>query len=337
MSPSSSLASVAGQWTVLRAGSRDPGGLEIPSMPLSTGTAAGPIRLAVGPTGEPRLLLPLVAEERPVRIDAGSALAVTVSSFTQRGRAYRFLDITCLSAELETVFGEVVDEIVARVSKGIDSIAAARTTLDDFRSLLAQTPSDRIERGRVAGLVAELVVLNRLLDLSVLAWRSWRGPAGDRHDFRSGDTSLEVKASMRTGPGTITVNGLHQFEPPSGGTLHLAHFTLEPVSGGLLTVSGLGRRAFALADDPSGLRDLLVCIGCPDVDADPWNRDSFRIEAEGIYRIEADFPCIVPSAFAGGNAPAGVSELTYRIDLSVASAHKCLVGEFDRLLQLLLP
>lgn len=304
-------------------------------MPIGTGVAAGPIRLAVGPNGEARLLLPLAAQERPVGIDAGGALSATTSSFVQHGRAYRFLDLTCLSINLESVFGEIVDEIIARVSKGFGCVEAARTTLDDFRALLAERPSDRIERSRVAGLVAELVLLNRLLELSASAWRAWRGPAGDRHDFRAAGTSLEVKASLRAGSATITVNGLTQLEAPSGGTLHLAHLTLEPVSGGLLTVAGLGRRALAMADDPAVLRDLLVGVGCPDVEADAWNRVAFRLESESFYRVETGFPRIVPSAFAGGQGPVGVDEVTYRIDLSVALAFKCSADEFDQLLRTL--
>lgn len=333
MSTDPGINSVAGQWTVLRAGAREVGGLEIPSLPLAIHTTAGPVRLAVGPGGEARLLLPVTGGPRLTGIDAGSALAVTESSLMHAGRTLRFLDITCLSHELEPVFGEVVDEVVARVSKGIDCIEAVRTTLEDFRALLTARPPSQVERSRIAGLVAELVVLNRLLDLSASAWRTWRGPVGDRHDFRVADASLEVKASLRAGSVTITIHGLEQLEPASGGSLHLAHFVLEPVSGGPLTIGNLGRRALAQADDPGGLRDLLAACGCPDVHGYAWNRDAFRMESESLYRVEGDFPRMVPSGFRGGSPPPGVGKVTYVVDLSVASAWKCPVGESERLLQ----
>lgn len=302
-------------------------------MPLETSTGAGSIRLSVGPNGEARLLLPLTAQEIPAGIDAGGALAITLSSFVHRGRAQRFLDLTCLSDELEQVFAEVVDEIVARVSGGVGSVEATRTTLDDFRALLAGRPSYEIERSRVAGLVAEMVILNRLLDVSPSAWRTWRGPAGDRHDFRAAENSLEVKASLRAGSVAITINGLQQLEPPSGGALHLAHFILEPVSGGLLTVAGLGGRALAQADDPAGLRDLLAGIGCPDVQNEAWNRHAFRVEKESLYSVEGDFPRIVPSSFIGFEAPAGVADVTYRIDLSIASSFLCPPDKLQQLVR----
>jgi len=304
-------------------------------MPLGVGTVTGPIRLAVGPNGEARLLLPLTKQERPSGVEAEGALAVTVSTLTHGGRAYRFLDLTCLSLELEPVFGEVVDEIVSRVSRGIGCLEAARTTLDDFRNLLDPSPPDRIDRSRIAGLVGELVVLNRLLDLSPSAWRAWRGPAGDRHDFRAVDTSLEVKASLRAGSVTVTINGLEQLVPPTGGTLHLAHLTLEAVSGGLLTIAALGARALAMADDPAELRGLLAGVGCPNVAAKAWNQDAFRIEAESHYRVEANFPRIVSSAFKGDSPPPGVDDVAYRIDLSVASSYKCLADEIDAIFRTL--
>jgi hypothetical protein len=335
VSASSKLFSVSGQWIILRAGPRDSGGLEIPSIPISVVTPAGPIRLAVGSNGEARLLLPLSAQDELVGIDASDALEVTVSSYLQGGRAHRFLDLTCLAVELEPVFSDVVDEIIARVSRGTGGVDAARSTLDDFRALLTPGHPNRIGRGRVAGLVAEMIVLNRLLDLSPRAWRAWRGPTGDRHDFRTADTSLEVKASLRTGASTITVNGFEQLEPPAGGTLHLAQFILEPVSGGLLTVSALGRRVLALADDPSGLRHILGSVGCSDVDEESWNRDSFRMERQTLYRVDGSFPRLVPSLFAENDPLAGVDNVTYRVDLSVATGFQCSEDEFDRLLMTL--
>ncbi len=241
----------------------------------------------------------------------------------------------CLSVELEPVFSEVVDEIVKRVSEGAGCIEAARATVVDFRTLLEHEVSDQVDRSRIAGLVGELIILNRLLDMSPIAWRSWRGPAGDRHDFRAANTSLEVKASQRAGSVIVTINGLDQLEPPSGGSLHLAHFILEPVSGGLLTIAGLGERALARADDPAGLRLLFAGLGCLDVRDSKWNQHSFRVEGESIYRVDGEFPRIVPSGFSSGISPAGIMDVTYLIDLSFALGCKCLPSSLAEVLWIL--
>lgn len=318
MSDAPAKSSVSGQWKVLRTGGGGDG-LEVPSLPLEARTAAGPIRLAVGPNDEARLLIPLAHGDHPQAIEPGPALRITTSTFTHKGRAARFLDLMCLSSELEGVFADLVDEMITRIESGSSISEAVSGTIDDFRALLVPASSREPDRNRIAGLVAELVVLNRLLDISNNAWRAWRGPAGDRHDFRIRDNSLEVKASLRAGASVVTINGLEQLEPPAGGALHLLHMTLEPVDGGLLSISALGARALAHADDPPGLRDMLAATGCNDIHDPGWNRYSFRQEAERLYSVSPNFPCIAPSRFEGGKAPVGIVDATYRIDLGFAA------------------
>ena len=138
------------------------------------------------------------------------------------------------------MFEDVTDEILARIADGDGSVNAARSAVDDFRTLLVRPPSARFPISRIAGLVGELIFLDRLLDKSPRAWRCWRGPTGDRHDFRHGNSSLEVKTSLRAGNNLIVVHGLEQMEPPAGGYLYMVHFVLEAVAGGMFTVSALG-------------------------------------------------------------------------------------------------
>jgi Putative PD-(D/E)XK family member, (DUF4420) len=171
------------------------------------------------------------------------------------------------------------------------------------------------------------------LDISPSAWRNWRGPVGDRHDFRAGDHSVEVKASLGAGARQVTINGIDQLEQPSGGSLHLAHLILETVEGGLLTIAALGERALLLADDPAALRALLVAVGCADVRDAAWNRFAFRAEAERLYCVGPGFPRIASSSFVGGKIPSGVVDATYSIDLSLASGYECSPAEFASLIQ----
>ena len=310
-------------WGLLRAGVQGGGGLEIPTFPTDVATRAGRVRLAIGPNDEPRVLLPLMDQESPTTVHGGSALSISVSSFSYRGRFLRFLDLICLSADLETVFGEVVDEMLARIARGDGCVDSARSTIEDFRSLLVRSDGAEIDRGRIAGLIAELLVLNRLLDRSSSAWRAWRGPTGDRHDFRVADTSLEVKAALRPGASIVAINGLEQLEAPTGGTLHLLRIVLEPVSGGVLSVSSLARNAMSKADEPERLGGLLAAVGCSDIDAEGWNRHTFRIEAEHLYEVRPGFPRLTISMLTEGKAPRGVHQVAYQIDLSAADPFLC--------------
>jgi len=321
-----------GRWSVLRSGRIDGDGLGIPSVPLAARTRAGAVRLAIGSCGEARLLVPLAAGEKTGGFETRGSLQIGVTTLMHQQRAIPFLDVVCTSPDLESVFGEVVDDIVRRLADRSDGVDAVAGAISDFRALLVPPSEKDVDVTRVVGLVAELVVLNRLLDISPLAWRSWRGPAGDRHDFRARDTSLEVKASLHAGASEVTINGIDQLEPPAGGSLHLAHLVLEMVEGGLLTVAGLGERALQRADDPAGLRALFASVGCADVRDGDWNRFAFRAEAERLYRVGCDFPRIAPSVFVGGRIPSGLVDATYIIDLRLAFDAECPPAEFDSLL-----
>ena len=315
-------------WGLLRAGAqrgdvRVSSGLEIPTIPSGVTAAAGPVRFAIGQGGEPRVLLPLAEGEAMSAINGGLALSVSVSSFSHDGRILRFLDLVCRSADLETVFGEVVDEMLARIDGGNGCVDAARSTIEDFRSLLQRGGSLEVDKRIIAGLVAELVVLNRLLERSSSAWKAWCGPAGNRHDFRTGDTSLEVKASLRPDTRTITINGLEQLEVPTEGTLHLFRIVLESVNGGAQCVSNLAHRAMSLASEPEKILDLIAAAGCNDVDAKQWNGHSFRIESEHLYDIRPGFPRLVMSMLISGVVPHGVRGVTYQVDLSAADSFLC--------------
>lgn len=319
-------------WAILRTSGETAGDFEIATVRCETITPDGPVRFALGSRGEARMLLPLPERSGPLGNIGAPALGVSVSSFAGSAGRTRFLDLTCLSNDLEGVFAEVSGQILFRIRTGAGSRDAACSTIEDFRALLVRPPSQEVAVHEIAGLVGELLYLNRLLDRHPEGWRAWRGPAGDRHDFRNADLSVEVKSSLRKGGSSVTINGIHQLEVPAGGSLFLQHFELEHVAGGILSVRGLGTAALAKASDPAGLLALLAAVECPAVEAEVWNSASFRQEGETLFRIEAGFPRLVPSLFVEGLAPAGVSDVSYAIDLTTAASFAVLpdaAGEIE--------
>ncbi len=324
-----SKTSAAGQaWAILRGGGKESTGVEVPTVLSGVMAPAGPIRLALGERGEPRLLLPLDSGETTQDFAEAPSLRIVVSSYVTDGKATRFVDLTCLVPDLESVFSEVTAQILARIEAGQACVAAAQTTILDFRRLLLRSSS--VAPSKIVGLIGELFVLSRLLDRSPNAWRTWRGPIGDRHDFRSGDHSLEVKTSSRASQ-SITVSSIDQFSAPTGGSLHLLHLVLEQTPGGLLTVSALGQAVLDKANGPDRVIDCLAAIGCTDVNSASWNSVAFRLEAEQLYEIENGFPRLIPSMILGGSLPVGVTELTYRIDLVAASSFRRNPNELNNL------
>ena len=313
-------------WSLLRAGGQQSTGVEIPTLPCDVTTQAGPARFALGEHGEARLLLPLEKGETARGFFEAPSLRILVSTYVTDGKATRYLDLTCVVSELEPVFSEVAVEMLARIGGGQGCVPAAQSTIRDFRRLLLR--SQPIPTTAIGGLVGELFFLRRLLTRAPDAWRTWRGPLGDRHDFRSANHSLEVKTSLQAAT-AVTVSSIDQMAPPSGGRLHLLHLRLEQVAGGQLTVSTLGRTVLSQADDPDQIRARLSALGCADVEARQWNTVAFRLEQEALYLVDDHFPKLTSNMLPGGKLPLGVINVTYRIDLSKAQQSQCVAAEVD--------
>ena len=324
-------------WTILRSGGQQPSGIEIPTKPSRVSTVHGAIRLALGANGEARLLLPLGGGESAKGLVGAPTLSIDISIYREAGIPRRFLDLTCLASELETVFAEVAEQILSRVEAGSGCMDAARSTIEEFRALLVRPPSADVTLPKIAGLVGELLVLKRLLDRSPKAWKCWRGPAGDRHDFAMWTTALEVKVTLRRGKTEISINGLEQLAEPAGGKLFLQHLELEAVGAGMLSVSSLAHASLDIASQPDRVRELLSALGCHDVDDPAWNTTNFRLEAEGLYRVAPGFPRLVRSSFPGGIIPDGISNVCYSADLAGAAEFRIDPADAGGVEEMLIP
>lgn len=312
------------RWQRLRHGGHEASGLEIPTLDTGVSTGFGTVRWALGTSGEPRLLLPLRQSEMVRDLEVSDSLRISTATYHLAGNPIRFLDVSCTATTLEAVFGEVADEIIRRIRAGEIALAACRTTLDDFRTLLTDTSPD-IAREKITGLVGELIVLRQLLMLDSRAWLLWRGPLMERHDFSGDLLSLEVKTTSRVSSRSVRIAAIDQLQEPAGGELVLCLCLLEPVSGGDLSIFGLVSEVLQLASEPLKVRQLLAGMECPDPEAAEWNRLQFRFEGQVAYSVESGFPRIVPSTLIGGKLPAGLDDVSYSLDLTSASAFE--IGE----------
>lgn len=311
----------ADRWATLRRGGHESSALEIPSLDTGISTGYGTVRLALGGKGEARLLLPIRQSEK-LNLEAGSqSIHIGSQNYQLNGSTTRYLDVMCLASALEGVFTEVADEIILRIEMGHSAQEACSTTIGDFRQLLAP-PTVMIDTQTVTGLVGELLLLNRLLLLSPFAWKLWRGPLMERHDFRGGSDALEVKTTSRVSSSSVMISALDQLLEPEGGRLHLVLYNLEAATGASLSVSGLAQQAIAVASEPMEVRNLLANMGCVDPGLDIWNSQRFELAGERHYEVKDGFPRIVPSTF-GGSVPPGIERVLYELDLSAASSFEC--------------
>lgn len=282
-------------------------------------TGFGPIRFAIGPEGQPRLLVPCGQATSLKEKAASAKLSVSLSRFIAAGRSVHFIDVMSIDRALDAVFAELADEIVHRVASGGIPLDAVEGTITDFRELLQETADQEIADNQILGLIGELVVMQKLVSISPSAVDTWTGPYEQRHDFRRREHALEVKTSARAEATKVTVSSSEQLSEPSGGSLLLVHVQVERADQGRTCIADLAAHIVRTGASAEALNRGLLAMGCPDPNSAAWNRLRFGLEGLTAYRVTAGFPRITPAQFTGGHLPVGIESLSYVVDLAAAS------------------
>ena len=315
------------QWTRLRRTGEGDGAIEVPSLSTSVDTGFGPIRLAIGPEGQPRLMVPCGAATS-IRRDASSEkLSVTMSRYDVGARSIRFIDVMCVDRALDTVFAELASEVVHRVAGGKGAVDSVEGTISDFRDLLNNVAEGDVPDDRIVGLVGELLVLRELSACSATAITAWTGPFDQRHDFRRSSRAIEVKTSTRADSTSIIISSIEQLAEPVGGSLLLVHLNIERAGNGELSVATLCEEIVRHGVSRQEMVKALAALGCHDPNASAWNRIRFSLEKISGYRVGADFPRVTSAQFPGRMLPEGVGAVSYEVDLRAASRFRVQDGE----------
>ena len=308
------------KWAHIRSVGIGDGVLEVPSVDAGVPTGYGSARYAIGPSGEPRLLVPCGDLAMPKGLPSTRNLQISIARFTVQGRSVRFVDVTCVNRQLDPVFAELADEVLFRLGSGRGPVDAVATTIADFVELLASRGTEEVDRSVILGLLGELLILERLVELDTTAVDAWVGPFEQRHDFRRGVHAIEVKTSGRSDAKVVRIHGIDQLLEPTGGTLALFHVRLERAQHGSISVSSVCDRVLKKGVSHHVLSRGLAELGCRDPASPEWNEARYEVEGIGAFSVSEGFPRIVPNSFHQGVAPAGVRDLSYCIDLDAAAS-----------------
>ena len=316
------------RWKALRSSGSGDGAVEVPSLSSRVETGFGPVRFAVGPEGQPRLLVPCGPGGALSGVHSTDKLAITLSRFTLAGQSTMFIDVMSLDRALDPVFGELADEILHRIDGGATPVGAVEGTVTDFRELLREGSRPDVTDSVIFGLIGELVILRSLARIAPSAIEAWTGPYEQRHDFRRREHALEVKTSSRADATSVSISSCDQLAEPSGGSLSLAHMRVERADMGELSIAGLADEITDCGVRRDALEKGLSTMGCLDPDSSEWNRIRCSLEGVACYRVVAGFPRIVSGQFPGGVLPDGIESIVYSIDLR--SAQPFLLSDVDR-------
>lgn len=304
-----------------------PSGPSIASTDIAIPLGSGTVRVGVDAERRRHLLVPIAVDAPEVTDRTGSGVRLTTRALSSGEGTLRYADLECARPDLSGVFtGLAADVCLALLSGPDDPGAAISIHLDDWRALLGA----RVQAWttpRLGGLTAELLVLDRLLDLDGHAVSWWTGPLGEAQDFRSALHAIEVKASLTKEGRLIRIHGTDQLEPPEGGALGLVWFRLRPAD----AQSGVGlvelvERCLERGGAAAVL-DRLDRLGLPALSDPDISAARFEIVEQRWYLVDDAFPAIHPARFRDRAVPAGVGGVEYLVDLDVVPAETAPVDD----------
>lgn len=221
------------------------------------------------------------------------------------------VDVTCNHPDLQDVFEHFIDACLTRASH-TDAIAALTLELATWKTFLAAVPGPP-GLDRCIELFGELLVADDLAAHDPAALRAW---VGTRHDFRAGSDAIEVKTTRATTGNAITVHGIDQLQPPVDGTLHLHFVRVEHTP-------GHGRSVADLVDSllNRGVAAELIFRHAEDHHIAPAQIPqtrtlTFDVRERVTVPVTDRTPRLSAIQLIDGRLPAGVSDVTYRLDLT---------------------
>ncbi|NNE34912.1 MAG: PD-(D/E)XK motif protein [Rhodothermales bacterium] len=295
---------------------------EMPSIETNTVVAGGNARLAISENEFYTLLLPVGIKDAIDPEQISQVISVASVTLGYKGKNVRFLEVRCEDEILKEVFARVVSDILRRIESGTSGLKAVDEALTEFRKLLNKKHTRSPDEMTVVGLVGELLTLVEILNINQRGLVAWHGPYSDRHDFRAGTVTVEVKTSLGADRNRIHVNGIRQLESQPNDNLLIRHVRIEPDPVGDLSVPDLVAEASVLVTDQTELNEKLENLGYSDEHADSWGAKRYRRIGASTYEVLDDFPRLITDHLKVEWPLAGVSAVSYEVDLGAAANYR---------------
>lgn len=166
---------------------------------IEVGTGQGPVLSAVDRALRRHLLVPLSRNQRVGRTMDGANVTLGELPLEDSTTYVRYADVCCVNPRYHDLFTDLCRDILDAIIEAPNrAIAAMNSVMRKWRGLFA-TPDGVLPRSARIGLVGEIITLLELLDHSPSSVMMWTGPLGERHDFFTPATALEVKTALTGG------------------------------------------------------------------------------------------------------------------------------------------
>lgn len=282
-----------------------------------------PLRFVYGTDTYGDALFFVICDEKPDLMDVSDIVRVERGVRSVDGKWT--LSLTLVDSRFVKVFMRLGEDLVRRSSSAATEAQALKifgATVAEWKNLLTNTPIQRLSKGAVRGLLAELWFGFVYLGQDRSAFESltaWSGPLGRPQDFHfSPNCTFEVK-SVYPDSTSVKISSAAQLDS-KGMRLILATVTLIDVSSGVrdsFSVSSLiAEIEEKLSADSSAVVDFhrrLRSLGI-DLSDDYYSQYHVSVVQCGLYLVDTEFPAIRQSELA-----IGVESVSYSILLAAVA------------------
>ena len=164
---------------------------------------------------------------------------------------------------------------------------------------------------RIYDVLGELCVFKYVIQHGEEA--EWNGPDGATYDIETVNRFLEVKSSISREKREVTISSQFQLFPPDK-PLALVFCCFEPVMMSGISIDGLLNEFQTMGYNTDLLNQKLEKRGFEK--GMSARKKSFLVHEILLYKVDQDFPTVTPSSFIGGVLPAGITKISYTVDLS---------------------
>lgn len=263
------------------------------------------------------LLLPIPDDLQINEDKASSGIHILETKWGLNNQTQHVVDIVCLKPHLNAVFDLVILDIFKILKdNSLHPDRAAHRTLNRWRELLAREHKITLTASELIGLYGELWFLRELVKLNSNSLSLWRGPFGERFDFYSGKTAVEVKTTRQRKGKNLIIHGHDQLEEPPNGDLYLCRIQVEIAPNADETIHDIIADLQNLESDQYLLQRALAQLGFPAGSKEEYLDYAFNVLEVDVYLVNDKFPRITKTSFKNDNLPSGIVSLEYSIDLT---------------------
>jgi hypothetical protein len=218
--------------------------------------------------------------------------------------------------DIFTALVQDIAENIAFIPIEADAVQMLANRLKRWQIFLEKHDLEGLSEEIQHGLYGELWFLRQVVipHFGLSSLRYWLGPEGANQDFSFEECAVEVKTTVAQNPRKLSISNENQLDETRLNKLFLMHLSIDVRSNGE-TLPEIVESLRAILGKDSSSRELfekrLFQIGYLDIHAPKYSETSYKHRTSGYFKIEQDFPRIVPV-----DLKQGIVQVRYSIEIS---------------------